>query len=341
MEARPSFGIEIDVCTRCGGVFLDGGEAEVQGVDTALLFGAYAADVGLGSRLCPAHALPMRRYRIQGARGPVDIERAECCGGVFLDPGEQGALAQAAAHASRLAGAARWRLPPAASPDPSGAVTTDTGAVFALPPEHGGALGGVLRGALSSAGAPAAPPAELDPSEATGRHCPRCRNPYRADRAGGVEIDVCDGCGSIFFDLGELASRHIDTAALFGQGPEAAQHAGPSELACPACHTPMEVLRVTTLAGVLEVDRAACCGGLFLDGGEEDAFARAARVANQDAAERQFLRDGAVAGEVQINQAIATASSVDDATAAFVRGRMDSALTHILRRRIRRDRRWL
>lgn len=339
MEARPSFGIEIDLCPRCGAVFLDGGEAEVQGVDTSALFGTAATDLGLATRACPAHRIPMRRYRLAGSRGPVDIERAECCGGVFLDPGEQGELAAAAAHAARIAGRAVGPRP-TRQVEPAGQVTTSTGAVFALPPEQGGALGGVMRGVLAHTGKPADLPSDLDPREPTGRRCPRCNGEYRADRNGGVEIDVCTGCGSLFFDAGEIDARGIDTAALFGQGPEAAQAGGPSELSCPACNVPMEVVRITTLAGILEVDRARCCGGFFLDGGEHDAFARAARVASQEEAERRFLRDGSVAGEAAVQAAIAGASGLDSATADYVRGRVDSALMHVFRRRLRRYARW-
>lgn len=337
MEARPSFGIEIDICPRCGGVFLDGGEAEMQGVDTSALFGVAARDLGLTNRPCPAHRTAMRRFRLDGARGPVDIERADCCGGIFLDPGEQGELAAAAAHAARLAGHVQPPMPSMpADLEPSAHVKTATGAVFALPPEQGGTLGGVMRGVLAHTGKPAELPAEINPQEPTGRHCPRCKGEYRADRKGGTEIDVCVQCGSLFFDPGELDARGIDTAALFGQGPEAAQAHGPSELSCPACNVPMEVVRVTTLAGILEVDRAKCCGGLFLDGGEHDAFARAARVATQQQADRQFLQDGHVVGEAAIQSAIAASSASHEGAAAFVRARVDAALHEMHRRRYER-----
>lgn len=45
---------------------------------------------------------------------------------------------------------------------------------------------------------------------------------------------------------------------------------------------------IETLAGPLLVERAECCGGFFLDGGEDDAFARAARIATTARADREF-----------------------------------------------------
>jgi Zn-finger nucleic acid-binding protein len=425
MEARPVFRTEIDLCPACGGVFLDPGEAEVQGVDTAVLFGdtkGAAEAVGPTNRPCPAHRIPMVRYRILGVAGrPVDIDRATCCGGVFLDAGEQGAFARAAQRAALLAGGQPAAAPLRAPSAPTERVRSASGAVFAMPadppeagpaaagaaprgraegpggapadpPEAGPAAAGaapsgpaegpdgaavaggagptsgatgraapaptapaeaprpgtaaddfaaLCRGiaargrATADPGSPEAPPEPLRPTEATERRCPRCEGAYRADRTGGVEIDVCDACGSMFFDPGEIEAKGIATAALFGVGPEAAQDRGPSELACPACGEAMQVARITTLAGVLEVDRATCCGGLFLDGGEYDPLARAARVAEHAAADRRFVRDGEVVGEAAVTREVLESGAFTRATAAFVRGRVDSMVMRMAQRRRR------
>jgi hypothetical protein len=100
----------------------------------------------------------------------------------------------------------------------------------------------------------------------------------------------------------------------------------------------MQVARVTTLAGVLEVDRATCCGGLFLDGGELDPLARAARVAEWAAADEQYTRDGEVVGEAAMLPGIAAGDALDRAAASFVRGRVDAMVARMITERRRRRR---
>ena len=34
--------------------------------------------------------------------------------------------------------------------------------------------------------------------------CPKCGQPMQEQDRGGVKIDVCSGCGGVFFDKGEL-----------------------------------------------------------------------------------------------------------------------------------------
>ncbi|MFK7986375.1 MAG: zf-TFIIB domain-containing protein [Sandaracinaceae bacterium] len=342
MEARHQFGMEIDMCTVCAGVFLDPGESEAQGIDTGALFGVgpgAARELMVTERRCPVHHRPMTRFEITGAYRTVEIERAACCGGIFLDPGEQSELAQAAAHAWRLAPettpGARAPLVHAPSVD---TVQTGTGAVFAAPPpETGGAMGALLRGAAASTGAVPTSVRNLDAQIVTERHCPRCDSLYRADRSDDVEVDVCDECGSMFFDPGEVEARGVDTAALFGVGSDAATVMGPSELHCPACQQPMEAVRVRSLAGEVEVDRATCCGGLFLDGGEHEPFTRAAKAAQFAAADRTYEKQGYVVGEAAMTKAIGAGAS-GAATAAFIRSRVDSMMHRMLERRVRQNR---
>ena len=98
-------GVELDLCPGCGGMFLEPGEPKLIGVDTRALFGPSvhaARDLGLSSRRCPAHGEAMRRYAAALPRGEVEVERAECCGGVLLDAEETEAFAQAARRAFQL-----------------------------------------------------------------------------------------------------------------------------------------------------------------------------------------------------------------------------------------------
>ena len=371
MEERVVFGVEIDICPSCRGVFLDPGEAEAQGVDTAALFGGArgaAIPVGVSTRLCPVHAQPMHTFRIVGSDGgTVDVDRTECCGGIFLDPGEQGDFAAAAERAAWLAnGAVRSSSFASSAPGPRPAprpraagpseptpetLRTASGAVFAAPPPEGGiaaqaspgaAFATVARGlfARGTGGAATresgAAPSPIEANQSSPRCCPRCSGPYRADRTGGVEVDVCDACGSMFFDPGETDAKGIDTAALFGVGAEGVELGGASALGCPACGEPMQVVRVSTLAGILEVDRAPCCGGLFLDGGELDPFARAAQVASWAAADRTFEEKGEVVGERAMQHAMASGPELSAATASFVRGRVDAMVMRMVKNRYRR-----
>lgn len=92
MNAQNVQGTEIDMCARCAGVFLDADEGHVVGVDATSFFGLMARRVGDSERMCPDHGKPMARFAADTATGAVEIERAECCGGIFLDAGEAGAM---------------------------------------------------------------------------------------------------------------------------------------------------------------------------------------------------------------------------------------------------------
>ena len=92
MNAQNVQGTEIDMCARCAGVFLDADEGHVVGVDGSSFFGLVARRVGDSERLCPDHGKAMVRFAADTATGAVEIERAECCGGIFLDAGEAGAM---------------------------------------------------------------------------------------------------------------------------------------------------------------------------------------------------------------------------------------------------------
>ena len=304
-----AFGVEIEVCVRCGGTFLDPGEAEAQGVSLDPLFETYGArDGGLSERTCPAHAQPMRRCLVSRGDGDLAIERAECCGGIFLDAGEAQPLAAAARHAAEIA--SRLRVEE---------VTTSTGAVFVLPtddpfadaPEPPPMLG-MVRGIFAAESGPLAASPPIEATERAERSCPRCGRVYQAERSGTVEIDVCDGCGSMFLDYLDVEAKRIHTAALFGVRNDGTRVVGRSELPCPACNEAMIAIEVDTLIGPIVVDRAECCGGLFFDGGEHEPFVRAARIAKSAADEERFLRTGVPSSEV-VNAAAAAWPAIERA----------------------------
>lgn len=359
MQQSQLLDVEVDLCPHCEGVFLDPGEAEAQGIDTAALFGARAGSARGGApseRKCPAHGRPMLSYAIDTAGGVIEIERSACCGGVYLDAGEHAGLAQAARHAAAF-GDALGRDSGAGGDESaeSGVIRTASGTVFAAPPHlaapkqagdpnyRQAAFATVCRGVVATATAAAKPSrawtaTELAASQPTGRTCPRCGGAYRAARASRVEIDTCPSCGSMFLDLGEADVENIHTAALFGAGPEAARAVGPSELSCPACQKAMTAYVVTWLTGEIEVDRAECCGGLFLDGGEHDPVRRAARRALSLDADRAFAEGGYVVDEKAMNRALAEGDGLNQAMLSTIRGSVDGMMLQMMRDARRRSR---
>lgn len=200
----------------------------------------------------------------------------------------------------------------------------------------------LLRSAVGALGAAALPAPRVPEPMAPGsgeRSCPRCRTRYGRFRENGVEIDRCDQCASIFLDPGEVEVRGIDVAAVFGVGPEAAIEVGPSALQCPAHGQPMITMQVQGFAGPIEIERTACCGGLYFDGGEYDLFARAARRATTLWADREFAATGQVADPKALAQAVgegAQAASIQAMRAAADRVVVRMADEERRRRRRRR-----
>ena len=93
MRALAIKGFEVDSCPKCFGVFLDAEEGKVISVDADMLFGFGARPRGPSSRSCPDHGKLMAKFHIATSSGDVEVERADCCGGMFLDAGEGYAIA--------------------------------------------------------------------------------------------------------------------------------------------------------------------------------------------------------------------------------------------------------
>lgn len=364
LEAQWILDVELDVCPKCGGVFLDPGDAEARGWDLAALFGApEATHAGPSRRQCAVHGTRMERIVFGEGLYAFEVERASCCGGVFLDASEGTSFAEAAARATAMAEsaglAARGGHDVEAAED--GTITTASGAVFAAPPASAGsppppkesarrgAFATVARNILSSSTAPrgsgATAPAPTTRYEVGGgalsptdRACPRCGEPMQADREGGVELDLCPACGATFLDLGDIDARGVDIGVLFGMGPEAAVARGASELLCPRCQKPMSVFDVPTIAGPLEVERAPCCGGLFLDGGEQEPFVCAARRAANEAGDRAFATFGQVVGDAALTQHLARSGVMTEVMLNTIRSRVDAMVLRMIRDNQRRAR---
>ncbi len=299
--------------------------------------------------MCPACANPMVLRPLRG----VEVEECFRCKGVFLHADGIDATGLAT---ERLFG--RGSRPVGGSdrvcPCGSGSRMTRFqvgGGEAAVVIERSPCCGGVyldagehelLRSAVGALANAALPPRTPEPMavESGERQCPRCQRAYGRFRENGIEIDRCDQCASIFLDPGEVEVRGIDVAAVFGVGPEAAIEVGPSTLPCPAHGQPMVTMQVQGFAGPIEIERTACCGGLYFDGGELDLFARAARRATTLWADREFAATGRVADPRKLARAVGEGAQA--ASVHAMKGAADRVMVRMAdeeRRRRRRRRR--
>ncbi len=297
---------------------------------------------------CPACQNPMVLRQLRH----VEVDQCFRCEGVFLEAAEVDATGLETTElfglGSRPAGSSD-RVCPCGSGSRMTSFQVGEGE-RAVIIERSPCCGGVfldagehelLRSALGAFGAAALPPASTpQPMKgAAERRCPRCRTNYGRFTEGGIEIDRCGECASIFLDPGEVEQRGVDVAAVFGVGPEAAIEIGPSALSCPAHGEPMVTMQVQGFAGPIEIERTACCGGLYFDGGEYDLFARAARRATTLWADREFADKGQVADPTRLARAVG-----EGAHAASIQAMRDAADRVVVRmadeeRRRRRARR--
>lgn len=100
LQTRASGGVEVDLCARCGGVWLDQGEFDRliaerflgKKLESQLAWEAF--DVGDGALRCVSGCGVMSRVTF--AR--VELDRCADCGGMWVDGDERGAFAKLAEH---------------------------------------------------------------------------------------------------------------------------------------------------------------------------------------------------------------------------------------------------
>ena len=111
-----------------------------------------------------------------------------------------------------------------------------------------------------------------DPGSATPRQlqCPKCNAPMARVVHGGIEIDRCEGCHGIWFDMLEMdrllevkGSEAIDT----GHPKVGHKLNEKDEIDCPVCHTRM-IRMVDAKQPHIWYEGCASCHGVFLDAGE-------------------------------------------------------------------------
>ena len=107
------------------------------------------------------------------------------------------------------------------------------------------------------------------------RVCPRCTDaPLTEIDYAPVKVDVCDGCGGIYFDAGEmqdlnqLVDDFFDVKLKELEIANVPNHARDFKPTCPSCSTEMKPHQI----GQVWVEQCPNCKGLWLDQGEVSAL---------------------------------------------------------------------
>lgn len=101
LTARSAAGVEVDLCTSCGGVFLDESEFDAaiarrfEGKNLESLFAFLAADTP-DPLSCPCCGVSMQRLDYE----EIEIDRCPGCAGIWIDGDERDAFARRAQAAS-------------------------------------------------------------------------------------------------------------------------------------------------------------------------------------------------------------------------------------------------
>ena len=106
--------------------------------------------------------------------------------------------------------------------------------------------------------------------------CVKCNGTLETVTVEGIELDRCDKCSGIWFDLGEL-EKILEAGNIDALKNEVDNNKGHNEMKgrCPRCGGRGNMIRVASLKteGV-HIDTCALCYGQWLDGGELEAFTK-------------------------------------------------------------------
>ncbi len=100
--------------------------------------------------------------------------------------------------------------------------------------------------------------------------CVKCDGDLKKVVLGEVEVDQCEKCSGIWFDLGELR-QIMDAEDIDVLKNKVDNNKGDDELAakCPRCGGEGNMVRVTDLThSDVHIDVCSVCYGQWLDGGE-------------------------------------------------------------------------
>lgn len=93
------------------------------------------------------------------------------------------------------------------------------------------------------------------------RECPRCRGPLKSGQFGPLELDICQPCGWVWFDAGELNR-------IIAAGPQVVRRLEErlqfqAQSVCPICRSALKNIEFPSLPGVV-LDTCGFCEGFWL-----------------------------------------------------------------------------
>jgi len=122
--------------------------------------------------------------------------------------------------------------------------------------------------------------------------CPACFNALTSVQVGAVNVDVCRGCGGIWFDAFELqrVDEEHETAGdwlLQIEREPRIQVDTQRKRECPRCEGVKLKRRFYSPRRQVEIDECPGCGGYWLDAGELEKIREETETARQAAMARQ------------------------------------------------------
>ena len=122
--------------------------------------------------------------------------------------------------------------------------------------------------------------------------CPACFNALTSLQVGDVNVDVCRGCGGIWFDAFELqrVDEEHETAGewlLQIEREQRIQVDTQRKRECPRCDGVKLKRRYYSPRRQVEIDECPGCGGYWLDAGELEKIREETENARQVALARQ------------------------------------------------------
>lgn len=100
--------------------------------------------------------------------------------------------------------------------------------------------------------------------------CLKCDGELKVVNLEGIDVDKCDKCSGIWFDLGEI-DKFLAGSSISTLKNEIKNNQGHDELKvkCPRCKGNGNMIRVASLkASGVHIDTCSVCYGQWLDGGE-------------------------------------------------------------------------
>lgn len=104
--------------------------------------------------------------------------------------------------------------------------------------------------------------------------CPRTGTPLTQVRVGGIEVDISEACGGVFFDQREIEAFKSKNEA---RGSALARHLQQfandkldlnQRIKCPKCTDVVMMRRYESPLHLIEIDECPQCAGIWLDTGE-------------------------------------------------------------------------